>query len=923
MTQQITVTNKAAHTTTTVTGPDVSLSALSIVELPMSHSEVKSLARRGNDLVITTTDGQQTVVHGFFVDNPASGHNDLVFQDNGGLWLGDLSGFDALPVDSSVDPSAGGIFSSIDSINPLFNDAPAVAAPDADSSAGGFGGLGDLGGGMEILPVALAVAGFATALNSSSSGTAYSDSALTSALSIGAVTQNPSGTLTVGGTGVAGTTVTVTYPDHSTVSGTVDASGNYSITSSGVQTTGTVSAVDSDSSGDSSAPVSQTWTDTTVPQAPVVSTVTVNSDGTVTVTGTAEVDSTVTVNYADGTSATAVVQSDGSYTIASSTAETGAATVTATDAAGNVSAAASTTLTTDSGTVGSDGTMTVTGVAAAGSLITVTFSDGSTATGTATGGSYSISSSGAETAVTSVAAAIAPPAPVIESVSIDAASGDMTVTGTAQPYAIVMVTFTDGSYGEGVATADGTWSATSQSAETGSGTVSVQALNSTSGTGSAASTVTALVDTSTANTDGTLTVAGTAQANSIVTVTFADGSTATGTAQSDGSYSIQSSGPETAVTSITAVNQPPQGPEVTSVAPNSDGTVVVTGTAEANSVVTVTFADGSTAMTTAGSDGSYSVSSSAAEPSSGTVTASYTDTTGIVSTVTSHDYATAAQPTAINTIANNDGTMTVSGTAAVGDTLTITFPDNSTATATTESNGSYTVTSGTVQTNGNVSVVATDTSGNISQPLSVNYNDNVAPQAPVVSTTTTSATDGTVTVTGMAEANSIVTVNFADGTSATGTTQSNGSYTVTSVTAETGTIGVTATDQAGNVSVTTTIAPPAEITAIQNDTAGAAGLGSTADFITSDNALSFSGALNAALSGGQSLEISTNGGQSWHAVTDVSGTSWSYNNTANPLPDGNYNIEVREVDSSGNPVGTTGVQQVVIDTTPPTETATF
>ena len=742
--------------------------------------------------------------------------------------------------------------------------------------------------------------------------------------------QNPSGRLTVSGTGVAGTTVKVTFPDNSTATGTVDADGHYSVVSQGVQTTGTVSAVDSDSNGHSGSPVSQTWTDDTLPQAPVVSAIQVDSDGSVIIKGTAEANSTITVHFADGTVATGVAGTDGSYSVTSSTAETGAATVTAKDAAGNVSAVTNTTLITSSATSADDGTMTVTGAAAPNSVITVTFADGSTATGTAgSDGSYSVASDTAESGTFTITAAIPPQAPVISEVTANA-DGTMTVSGTAEANSIVMVTFADGSSSGNTADADGVYSVTSNGAQAASGSISVTGISQVTDVSSTtAATVTSVVETSTANTDGTLTVEGTAQPGSLVTVTFADGSTATGTAGSDGSYSVTSSTAESGSVTVTAVNQPPQAPEVSTVMLNSDGTVTVTGTAEPNSTVTVIFADGSTATTAAGSDGSYQITSSAgtAEPSSGTVSVTAADTTGHVSSITAHDYATATPPTAVNTTANTDGTMTVSGTAEAGDTLTITFPDHTSTTAVAGDDGSYHVTSSTVQTNGNVSVTATDQAGHISQPTNVYFNDDVPPQAPVVGAVD-ATTDGIITVTGTAEPNSTVTVFYSDGTSATGTAGADGAYTVVSNTAESGAESVTATDAAGNESAATVIPmaiPPlaeptqAEITAIQHDT----GADST-DFITSDNALVISGTLSQPLESGQSVEIRTDSGQDWNPVTVASdGASWSYDNTANPLPDGTYTFEVRTVDGEGNLVGGVSEKQVVIDTLAPDETVTI
>ncbi len=97
------------------------------------------------------------------------------------------------------------------------------------------------------------------------------------------------------------------------------------------------------------------------------------------------------------------------------------------------------------------------------------------------------------------------------------------------------------------------------------------------------------------------------------------------------------------------------------------------------------------------------------------------------------------------------------------------------------------------------------------------------------------------------------------------------------------TVLVRQTDAAGNVSgvssfsFTLDTAAPAEalaITAIATDT------GTSNDFITSDTTLIVSGT-NGALAAGEKIQVSSDGGATWHDVTQA-GTSWSYDDTANP-----------------------------------------
>ncbi len=126
-------------------------------------------------------------------------------------------------------------------------------------------------------------------------------------------------------------------------------------------------------------------------------------------------------------------------------------------------------------------------------------------------------------------------------------------------------------------------------------------------------------------------------------------------------------------------------------------------------------------------------------------------------------------------------------------------------------------------------------------------------------------------------------------------------------------------DAAGNIGSTTSQAitidttAPAEtlaITAIATDT------GTAGDFITSDTTLVVSGS-NGALAAGEKIQVSSDGGATWHDVTQA-GTSWSYDDTANPHGS-SFTYTARIVDTAGN-IGTTTSQAITIDTTAPTET---
>ncbi|MFA8260029.1 Ig-like domain-containing protein [Escherichia coli] len=134
-------------------------------------------------------------------------------------------------------------------------------------------------------------------------------------------------------------------------------------------------------------------------------------------------------------------------------------------------------------------------------------------------------------------------------------------------------------------------------------------------------------------------------------------------------------------------------------------------------------------------------------------------------------------------------------------------------------------------------------------------------------------------------------------------------------------------DAAGNVGATDsqnvvidTIAPdPAvktiAISAITTDT----GL-ITNDFVTSDTTLAVSGTLGAALSAGEFAQISIDGGTTWQNLS-VSGLTWTWLD-GRTLTDGNYNYQVRVIDTAGN-IGATASQIVTVDTTAPLASKTI
>ena len=117
------------------------------------------------------------------------------------------------------------------------------------------------------------------------------------------------------------------------------------------------------------------------------------------------------------------------------------------------------------------------------------------------------------------------------------------------------------------------------------------------------------------------------------------------------------------------------------------------------------------------------------------------------------------------------------------------------------------------------------------------------------------------------------------------------------------------------------------ITAISDDTGA-----STTDFFTSDNTLSYTGGLPAALGAGESVKVQILAADGTTVLrtgtATVNGTNWTWTDPGAALPDGKYTIKATIVDASGNQVaayGANGVatQPMEIDATAPTQTLLF
>ncbi|MGX5791612.1 Ig-like domain-containing protein [Staphylococcus equorum] len=318
---------------------------------------------------------------------------------------------------------------------------------------------------------------------------------------------------------------------------------------------------------------------------------------------------------------------------------------------------------------------------------------------------------------------------------------------------------------------------------------------------------------------------GSGEAGSTITVKFPDGSVVTGVADDQGNYAIDiptnvdlvgneelvvtstdgagNVSPETRLTVKDATA--PVAPTVNEV--TSEGTQV-TGTGEPGSTITVKFPDGSVVTGVVDDQGNYVIDIPTNVDLVGNeeLVVTSTDVSGNVSLetrLTVKDTTAPVAPT-VNEV-TSEGTQ-VTGTGEPGSTITVQFPHGSVATGTVDNQGNYAIDLPIdKQLNGNEELVVTSTdgAGNVSPETRLTVTDVTAPDAPTVNEVTSEGTQ----VTGTGEPGSTITVQFPDGSVATGTADSQGNYAI-DVPTNVDLVGneelvVTSTDGAGNVSAET------------------------------------------------------------------------------------------------------------------------
>ena len=385
--------------------------------------------------------------------------------------------------------------------------------------------------------------------------------------------------------------------------------------------------------------------------------------------------------------------------------------------------------------------------------------------------------------------------------------------------------------------------------------------------------------------------------------------------------------------SFTVDTGAPAAPVITSPTPGAflnDNTPAFSGTAEANSTVTVTesspsvvvlcttTADGSGAWTCSPStplaDGPYVAHANATDAASN-VSANSTDLGFTI------DTAAPAAPTITSPVdgsRTNDTTPTFSGTAEAGSTVTVSETSPSAAiicSGVANGSGIWTCTAGTplAEATYTFHANAQDAAGNVSgdsADLTLTV-DTTAPSAPVISAPAAGALLNvtTPTISGTAEANSTVTVLEGVTTLCTAVTNGSGAWScVSSVLAQGGhTIVAHATDVAGNTSLDSatrsfsidSIAPAAP--AITAPTNGSTVTTSTPTISGTAEA----GATVVVTSGATVLCTTTaNGGGAWSCVSTF-------------IAEGSYSIVATATDAAGNTGPASPAVSFTVHTTTP------
>ena len=372
----------------------------------------------------------------------------------------------------------------------------------------------------------------------------------------------------------------------------------------------------------------------------------------------------------------------------------------------------------------------------------------------------------------------------------------------------------------------------------------------------------------------------------------------------------------------------------------NDNTLTFTGTAPANSTVSVY--DGATLLGTATANGSgaWTFTTGVLSDATHSFTATASDGLGntsaastalgiTVDTVAPGAPTIASFSTDSGTVGDgitNDNTLTLTGTAAAGSTISVYDGATLLGTATANGSGAWSFTTGVLaDATHSFTATASDAAGNTSvasAALSVTV-DTVAPGAPTINSYSADSgipgdgitNDNTLTFTGTAAAGS--TVSVYDGATLLGTATANGSgawtFTTGVLSDATHSFTAKAADAAGNVSAASTalsvtvdtVAPSAPTIASFSTDSGAVG-----DGITNDNTLTLTGTAAA----GSTVSVYDGATLLGTATANGSG-AWTF--TTGVLADATHSFTAKAADAAGNTSAASAALSVTVDTVAP------
>jgi methionine-rich copper-binding protein CopC len=248
--------------------------------------------------------------------------------------------------------------------------------------------------------------------------------------------------------------------------------------------------------------------------------------------------------------------------------------------------------------------------------------------------------------------------------------------------------------------------------------------------------------------------------------------------------------------------------------------LTITGTAEANSIVTIYDNGIKIGTATTNSSGQWTFTTPTLADGSNRFSANATDAIGNKS-VNADSYtmvidSSAPSAPVINPLPSplNDTTPNLSGTGEPGAIITISDGANAIGTAVVDANGNWTFTPSSPLSDGSHTFTATqkDAAGNTSPTSnSVTTNiDSVPPAAPVITPPLAPTNDNTPTLNGTAEPNSIIKIYDGTNLIGTATTDGNGDWTFTPTTPLSDgvhNLSASSTDEAGNISPVSDVVP--------------------------------------------------------------------------------------------------------------------